>query len=94
MKTKSFFNSHDLIKKLIAKKIQPSHAEAMVELFMDIKKGDYEQLASKDDLALLAIDIKQQLQIFKQEFCELELRMIIKLGAMMATLLGIMKYVF
>jgi hypothetical protein len=59
------YQTHNFIKQLISKNISHQHAEAIVEMIMDIRENDLAYAASKIDLQSLGHDINSQLQLFK-----------------------------
>lgn len=72
------FDTHQLIKSLLAVGFDEKQAEAITEAFRKSRESSMDELATKQDVADLRRDLK-----------ELELRMTIKLGAMLAVAVAV-----
>jgi len=84
MNHSNIYNTHHFIKQLTDQKFIPEQAEAIVKLVMDIKEHDQHLFMKKSEFSSEFSSIKHELQ-------QMELRMIIKLGCMIASSLGVIK---
>jgi hypothetical protein len=74
------FDTHSYVKKLVAAGVPEAQAEIHAQVFGEVI---IERLATKDDLQALRADLRGDLK-------DLELRMILRFGAMLAAAVAIM----
>ncbi len=79
-------NTFEFIKQLTSCDFLPAQAEAIIKVCLELRQQDYELLASKSDFQQEMINLKNSLE-------RLELRMTIKLGAMLVGVISIIKMI-
>jgi len=81
------FDTHAAVKKLREAGFTEQQAEAQTTLLVEVISGE---LATKRDIETLRLDIENVRAELKRDLKELELRLTIKLGAMLALAVGAM----
>lgn len=84
-----FIDSMSYIRRLEAKGYTQEQAEEQISVMLDIMNNN---IASKADLLSVKNDLLRLETELKSEMKQLELRMVIKLGAIMLAGIGIMQY--
>jgi hypothetical protein len=68
--------------------VTPEQAEAQAEALSDVLEVNLKELATKGDIAILRQETKQLEQRMRGDLVQLEQRMTIKLGTMLAVAVG------
>lgn len=80
------FDTHGYVKRLESVGISPSHAEAHAEALLEAMRGG---LVTKADLLEVKNDLKQDISTVRAEIRELETRLTLRFGLMLAAGVGL-----
>ena len=83
------FDTYAFIKRLTEAGVTEPQAEAFSAAFKDVQQANLKELATKEDLMAVKNDLKDEIKELRHEMKELELRLIIKLGSLMALSVGV-----
>ena len=86
MKSSIPFDTHAIVKQLVAAGVPEAQAEVHARLLGEVV---VERLATKDDIALVRQDLALVRQELRNDLGALELRLSLRFGAMLAAAVGI-----